>query len=157
MVQKRKSTTVPRVTPEGRQSRSGKLIAGTLEFNPALTYLTQILDVARGLEYLHTLPSPVVHGDIKGANVLVDDDGCAKIGDFGLAKSTEEIITGLTTMDVPLGSIPWLAPELINESSPYHTTASDVWAFGYLALEVSYRQHPPTRLLLCLIVDYTRF
>ncbi|KAK3429858.1 hypothetical protein EUGRSUZ_E01348, partial [Eucalyptus grandis] len=51
-------------------------------------------DVARGLEYLHhCCDPPVIHGDIKPSNVLLDSEFRAKIGDFGLARlKTEEIM-----------------------------------------------------------------
>ncbi|KAJ8748894.1 hypothetical protein K2173_013327 [Erythroxylum novogranatense] len=46
-----------------------------------------ISDVAKGLEYLHHVCSPpVIHGDIKPSNILLDSDFNAKIGDFGLAR-----------------------------------------------------------------------
>lgn len=52
------------------------------------------LDVARGLEYLHrSCDPPVIHGDIKPSNILLDADFRAKIGDFGLARlKTEDLI-----------------------------------------------------------------
>lgn len=46
-----------------------------------------VLDIARGLEYLHHECDPaIIHGDIKPSNVLLDDNFRAKIGDFGLAR-----------------------------------------------------------------------
>ena len=46
-----------------------------------------IIDIAKGIEYLHCCcDPPIVHGDIKPSNVLLDCDFNAKIGDFGLAK-----------------------------------------------------------------------
>ncbi|KAL5565371.1 hypothetical protein UlMin_028535 [Ulmus minor] len=45
------------------------------------------LDIAQGLEYLHhSCNPPVIHGDVKPSNVLLDSDFNAKIGDFGLAR-----------------------------------------------------------------------
>lgn len=45
-----------------------------------------VLDIARGLEYLHSLDPPVIHGDIKPSNILLDQHFSAKIADFGLAR-----------------------------------------------------------------------
>ena len=46
-----------------------------------------VLDIAKGLDYLHSLDPPVIHGDIKPSNILLDPDFKAKIGDFGLARA----------------------------------------------------------------------
>merc|ERR1712078_786780 len=49
------------------------------------------LDVARGLAYMHGLSPPVLHRDVKPAQVLVDAGGRAKLADFGVAVTTEEV------------------------------------------------------------------
>ncbi|KAK8718374.1 hypothetical protein V6N13_045610 [Hibiscus sabdariffa] len=52
-----------------------------------------VFDVAKGLEYLHHFcDPPVIHGDIKPSNILLDAEFKAKIGDFGLAKLKTEIL-----------------------------------------------------------------
>uniref|UniRef100_A0A7N2MFG9 non-specific serine/threonine protein kinase n=1 Tax=Quercus lobata TaxID=97700 RepID=A0A7N2MFG9_QUELO len=48
------------------------------------------LDIAKGLEYLHSLDTPVIHGDIKPSNILLDHFFKAKIGDIGLARVKSE-------------------------------------------------------------------
>ncbi|KAK7343638.1 hypothetical protein VNO77_12541 [Canavalia gladiata] len=48
------------------------------------------LDIARGIHYLHSLDPPVIHGDIKPSNILLDNCFNAKIGDFGLARLKTE-------------------------------------------------------------------
>ncbi|RDX78088.1 Receptor-like serine/threonine-protein kinase, partial [Mucuna pruriens] len=45
-----------------------------------------ILDVARAVHYLHSLDPPVVHGDVKPSNILLDNSFSAKLADFGLAR-----------------------------------------------------------------------
>ncbi|CAK8532532.1 unnamed protein product [Lathyrus sativus] len=49
-----------------------------------------VLDIAKGLCYLHSFDPPVIHGDIKPSNILLDCDFAAKIGDFGLARLKSE-------------------------------------------------------------------
>ncbi|KAL4378962.1 hypothetical protein GQ457_02G000430 [Hibiscus cannabinus] len=52
-----------------------------------------VYDVAKGLEYLHHFcDPPVIHGDIKPSNILLDAEFKAKIGDFGLARLKTEIL-----------------------------------------------------------------
>ncbi|WRX18355.1 Protein kinase domain - like 10 [Theobroma cacao] len=48
------------------------------------------VDIAKGLEYLHGLDPPVIHGDIKPSNILLDQYFSAKIADFGLARVKSE-------------------------------------------------------------------
>ncbi|MED6108940.1 hypothetical protein PIB30_028921 [Stylosanthes scabra] len=51
-----------------------------------------VVSVAKGLEYLHHFcDPPVIHGDIKPSNILLDSEFRAKIGDFGLARVKEEV------------------------------------------------------------------
>lgn len=100
--------------------------------------LKLVQDVADGLYYLHHLDPVVVHGDIKGGNVMVDDTGIARLSDFGLAKLVEElhVQTGWTTTSFQ-GSTRWQAPELLlADDHQVATVESDIWAFGCLALEI---------------------
>ncbi|XP_020204541.1 receptor-like serine/threonine-protein kinase At2g45590 [Cajanus cajan] len=50
-----------------------------------------LLNIAKGISYLHSCDPPVVHGDIKPSNVLLDRDFSPRIGDFGLARLRSEI------------------------------------------------------------------
>ncbi|XP_061373945.1 receptor-like serine/threonine-protein kinase At4g25390 [Gastrolobium bilobum] len=49
-----------------------------------------VVDIARGIRYLHSCDPPVIHGDIKPSNILLDSCFSAKIGDFGLARLKTE-------------------------------------------------------------------
>ncbi|KAG6331953.1 hypothetical protein ID866_7137 [Astraeus odoratus] len=99
-----------------------------------------LLGIARGLHYLHTLtPHPVYHGDLKGLNILVSDDGHALISDFGLSHLVQSSFSFLIS-DPTGGTINWVAPENLSE---YNITAKgDVWAFGMTALELFTRTTP---------------
>jgi serine/threonine protein kinase len=69
----------------------------------------------------------------------MQDDGTPLIADFGLSRVVMGFSTGLTTSSSK-GSCRWMAPELFggvdNQVLVLITTASDVWAFGCLCLEV---------------------
>lgn len=49
-----------------------------------------IIDIAKGIHYLHSCDPPVIHGDIKPSNILLDASFSAKIADFGLARLKSE-------------------------------------------------------------------
>ncbi|KAI6095301.1 kinase-like domain-containing protein [Pisolithus croceorrhizus] len=96
-------------------------------------------DIASGLYYLHNHELGVVHGDLKGFNVLVSSDRRALLTDFGL--STLNISTFSMTVDPKRGiTLNWTAPELLDDSPA--SMASDVWAFGMTALELFTRALP---------------
>ncbi|KZV81568.1 kinase-like protein, partial [Exidia glandulosa HHB12029] len=79
----------------------------------------------------------IVHGDLKGANILVADDGTARLCDFGFAKVLAEVSSSLTSQSTLKGTLRWMAPELIDEEDARHTVWSDIWAFGCVLYEVT--------------------
>ncbi|KAG8942685.1 hypothetical protein FRC03_002935 [Tulasnella sp. 419] len=112
-----------------------------LQSHPLIERFPLILDAARGLSYLHALP--LVHGDIKGENMLVDAHGSVSLCDFGMAKFIDDAqhITGLTTTNAYLGGTPrFLAPELLDDEPK--TTQSDVWAFACVVVQIITDQVP---------------
>ncbi|XP_027924507.1 receptor-like serine/threonine-protein kinase At4g25390 isoform X1 [Vigna unguiculata] len=55
------------------------------------TRFSIILNIAKGIHFLHSCDPPVIHGDIKPSNVLLDRDFSPRIGDFGLARLSSEL------------------------------------------------------------------
>ena len=91
-----------------------------------------ILDVAKGLAYLHYGIKPVIyHRDIKTTNILLDLEMKAKVADFGLAKQSRDGQSHLTTRVA--GTHGYLAPEYALYGQL--TEKSDVYSFGIVILE----------------------
>jgi serine/threonine protein kinase len=53
-----------------------------------------VRDVAQGLRFLHTSKPPMLHGDLKAKNILIDSRFRAKVGDFGLAVKSKNGLSG---------------------------------------------------------------
>ena len=109
--------------PDPRRSRT------TLLEHEAATLGAQ---VASALAAAHA--AGIIHRDVKPANILIDNDGTARISDFGIAHAFGE--TTLTSAGMLTGTPAYLAPEVARgEDSSY---ASDVFSLGstlYAALE----------------------
>ncbi|KAG9119793.1 hypothetical protein FRC07_005013 [Ceratobasidium sp. 392] len=92
----------------------------------------QSLQVTGGLSYLHDVG--VVHGDLKGSNVLISEDGVPLLTDFGNAVLQEHTLKFTTTSASLALSYRWAAPELLNGTTEYSKPA-DVYALGMTILE----------------------
>lgn len=92
-----------------------------------------ILDVAKGLVYLHCGVKPAIyHRDIKATNILLDSEYRARVADFGLARQSREGQSHLTTRVA--GTHGYLAPEYALYGQL--TEKSDVYSFGVSLLEI---------------------
>lgn len=85
------------------------------------------LRAAEAVAHLHSLESPVIHRDIKTANILIDGSGNARLGDFGLAVK-------LPSAAKPAGTIGYIDPTYI--SAKDISFKVDVYSFGVVLLEV---------------------
>ncbi|KAG8373382.1 hypothetical protein BUALT_Bualt11G0018400 [Buddleja alternifolia] len=91
------------------------------------------LGTARGLEYLHEHCNPkIIHRDVKAANVLLDEDFEAIVGDFGLAKLVDVRKTNVTTQ--VRGTMGHIAPEYLSTGKSSEKT--DVFGYGIMLLEL---------------------
>ncbi|KAJ6588772.1 kinase-like domain-containing protein, partial [Mycena capillaripes] len=137
--------------PETFPSGSLCMVSPWMENGTVLKYLSDhgrasvdklLSEIAQGLQYLHS--QNIVHGDLRGANILITSEWSACLADFGLTSLSDA--TTATHTSHRAGSIRWMAPELID---PGHfgqkflrTPATDVYAFGCVCLEL-YTGRPP--------------
>ncbi|KAL9232180.1 hypothetical protein vseg_007318 [Gypsophila vaccaria] len=91
------------------------------------------LGAGRGLLYLHEQCNPkIIHRDVKAANILLDDNFEAVVGDFGLAKLLDRKDSHVTT--AVRGTIGHIAPEYLSTGQSSEKT--DVFGYGILLLEL---------------------
>lgn len=117
-----------------------------------------VRQILLGLNYLHQ--RDIIHRDIKGANMLVDNKGGIKISDFGISKKVEDSASPHPAMLAasspwfPLdlmpgnrvhrpslqGSVFWMAPEVVKQTA--YTQKADIWSVGCLIVEMLTGEHP---------------
>ncbi|KAJ7582664.1 ste11-like protein [Mycena floridula] len=114
---------------------------GAFEEPLVKNFVRQIL---QGLCYLHD--RDIIHRDIKGANILVDNKGGVKISDFGISKKVDmNLLTGQRAHRPSLqGSVFWMAPEVVKQVG--HTFKADIWSVGCLVVEMLTGEHPWAQL-----------
>jgi serine/threonine protein kinase len=92
--------------------------------------------IARGLEYLHRgCNTRIVHFDIKPHNILLDEDFCPKISDFGLAKLCQSKVSKISMIGAR-GTVGYIAPEVFCRNFGGVTYKSDVYSYGMMVLEM---------------------
>ncbi|CUA73243.1 Muscle, skeletal receptor tyrosine protein kinase [Rhizoctonia solani] len=91
------------------------------------------LQLSSAVAYMHSMR--VVHGDIKGANTLVSEDGVVKLTDFGLTIVQEPDVY-ISITEKGGGTERWMAPELLLEDTAVRSEKADVYALGMTFLEV---------------------
>jgi len=117
--------------------------------------LDMMRQTARGLNYLHE--NSIIHGNLRGTNILVDDTGCARICDYGLAFITEpsEFTSAKTAR-----ACRWTAPETISlrentqDADSLFTKKSDIYSYGMTMLEIFTGMIPFSEKLDELVVPY---
>ena len=116
-----------------------KLLHRTPTFQPdERRRLQMALDIARGMNYLHSCKPPIAHRDLKSPNLLVDRDMTVKVCDFGLSLS---LCSRLLTARSKTGTPEWTAPEVL-KCQTSDAKKSDVYSFGVILWELMTNEEP---------------
>jgi len=117
-----------------RDVLNNSVLANELDWN---TKIKMAIDVAQGMNYLHTYNPKIIHRDLKTLNLLVDTSFNVKVSDFGLSRfvsSSNEIAKTFC------GTLPWIAPEVFAGNG--YSTQADVFSYGIVLWEILTHKQP---------------
>ncbi|MED6130747.1 hypothetical protein PIB30_003321 [Stylosanthes scabra] len=94
--------------------------------------LRMAVDVAKGMNYLHTSHPPIVHRDLKSPNLLVSKHWVLKVCDFGLSRMKHHTFLSSNSY---AGTAEWMAPEVLRNELA--NEKCDVYSFGVILWELA--------------------
>jgi len=104
-----------------------------------------MIGIGMGLNYLHSLPEPIIHRDLKSLNVLIQGNQYRpKVADFGVSGFANKVQMGEGKKI--FGTPAWISPEMLLESS--YTFSTDVYSYGIILTEILSRRQPYEEVLL---------
>jgi serine/threonine-protein kinase OSR1/STK39 len=132
-----------------------KPLAGSGGFNDEKLIAAVMKQALQALAYCHSLPEPIIHRDVKSANILINETGHCLLMDLGVSKSLETTATKkksskkgeLKRTNSYVGTASWMAPEVAAvdentdgtcQASVAYGTKADIWSFGITLLEMAY-------------------
>jgi serine/threonine-protein kinase len=112
---------------DGKDLKSMIRMMGQLSSGKTISIARQVCE---GLEEAHKLG--VVHRDLKPQNIMVDEEGNARIMDFGIARSIKE--KGITAAGVMIGTPEYMSPEQVEGKDV--DQRSDIYSLGVILYEM---------------------
>jgi serine/threonine protein kinase len=101
---------------------------GSFSIEVIQSYISQTLI---GLSYLHD--NDIMHRDIKGSNILVNDEGIVKLADFGASKKLKNLAANMMMSLTVRGTPYFMAPEVFEEK---YSAKADIWGVGCVAFQM---------------------
>ena len=102
------------------------------------------LEIAIGLEFLHSRSPPAVHRDLNDKNVMLSEEGVVKLGDLGQSRLKENSVDFFSSGQP--GAVPFMPPEALSEH-PHYTEKIDMFSLGVLMLEICTGCYPTVKLI----------
>ncbi|GMH44888.1 hypothetical protein BSKO_12845 [Bryopsis sp. KO-2023] len=102
--------------------------------------LQMALEVAQGMQACEGCSPPIIHRDLKPSNVFIDGSGCARLGDFGLARRL--LPDSQATLTSETGTYVYMSPEMIRHE--VYSLKTDVWSWGVMLCEMLTQTLPYT-------------
>lgn len=96
-------------------------------------------DASSALAYLHSMNPPVLHQDIKPANILLNDNGDYMLTDFGVSTQVKQSLSRVSNQDMALlsaGTISYMAPERFSRNN-LPVMANDIYSLGSTIYELT--------------------
>jgi eukaryotic-like serine/threonine-protein kinase len=112
--------------------------------------LRLLVEVCRAVHYAHG--RGVIHRDLKPGNILVDDEGRARVLDFGIARLRDHS-DGMTQQGQVLGTVPYMSPEQLAGKTADVDVRADVYALGVIAYELVAQRLPYPRLSTSTVLE----
>ncbi|TFK56360.1 hypothetical protein OE88DRAFT_1740984 [Heliocybe sulcata] len=107
-----------------------------------IDHLALLHDIAKGVEVLHTMDPPVIHGCIKGSNVFIASDGTVRLGNFGFSKLMEDVMgEPYTATGTSQEEVRWRPPERW-QGQGILSIEGDIWELGMTMLELLSHEKP---------------
>lgn len=100
-----------------------------------------IQQAASALNYLHTLPTPIIHQDIKPDNFLIDDNGNYLLSDFGISSRLRRTLTRSVGAASSAGTLAYMPPERFGREQQI-IPASDIFSLGVTVFELLTERQP---------------
>ena len=101
------------------------------------------LEIAIGLEFLHSRSPPAVHRDLNDKNVMLSEEGVVKLGDLGQSRLKEKSVDFFSSGQP--GAVPFMPPEALSDK-PHYTEKIDMFSLGVLMLEICTGCYPTVKL-----------
>ena len=102
---------------------------------PENQIIRYMIDILQGIKYLHN--SKIIHRDLKPDNIMLNNCGNAKIGDFGISKQLTDTVKYAKTA---MGTLQYASLEVMKGEKYNHT--ADIWSLGCIFYELCCHRPP---------------